>query len=164
MAKERHDQETPSSSGATLAILVAGIVLVAGLIVWAMTRTVEPDPIATETASGASPSTPVAAAPTTSPTDTGFAQPQPVPGATAAVPPPQQAAPPAGGDRSTVTRIAAEDLRAKLNRNEVTVLDVRDGAAYAMEHIPGAISTPFASLEAQIATLPKGKPIVTYCT
>lgn len=158
MAKERHNQETPTSSNATLAILAVGILLVAGLIVWAMTRTVTPD-TAPDTASMATTPPEPAAAATSSPitpalTSTPLGAPAPAS---------QPAAPPAG-DRGDVARIAAEDLRAKMNRNEVTILDVRDGASFATGHIPGALSTPFASLEAQIATLPKGKPIVTYCT
>lgn len=157
MAKERHNQETPSSSNATLAILAVGILLVAGLIVWAMTRTVTPD-TTTETASVATTSPePEPSSSTTSPTTPGLTP--TLPGAT-----PAAQHTDTHGDTAGVTRIAPEDLRAKMNRNEVTVLDVRDAAAFATGHIPGALSTPFASLEAQIGTLPKGKPIVTYCT
>jgi hypothetical protein len=158
MAKEKHTPETPSSSGATLAILVVGIILVAALIVWAMTRTVEPE----TTTAAATDTPPPAAAPVTPSSTTTPGSPALAPPIAAATPAGQPAAP--QGDKAAVTRIAAEDLRAKMNRNEVTILDVRDGAAFATEHIPGAISTPFASLEAQIDTLPKGKPIVTYCT
>lgn len=163
MAKERHTQEAPSTSGVTLAILVVGIILVAALIVWAMTRTVEPETstvaetTAAATTAGAPVATPSAdpAAASTSPLTPTLTP--TLPGATPAGQAPQ-------GDAAEVARIAAEDLRAKMTRNEVTILDVRDGAAFATEHIPGAISTPFASLEAQIDTLPKGKPFVTYCT
>ena len=159
MAKERHSQEAPTSSTRTLAILVGGIVIVAGLIVWAMTRNVDP----AETASVDTVAT-TATYPTTTnaPLNPGLTLPGATPTATNATP----AAPPPHpeGDRSAVTRIAAEDLRAKMGRNEVTLIDVRDAASYGREHITGAVNMPFASLEAQIDAIPKGKPIVLYCT
>ena len=137
-----------------MAIMVAGVVLVAALVVWALTRTVEPP---TEPAGGYNDT--VAATPATPDT-------QPVPSTTAptatsatATPPPQP-----GGDRSTVQRMAVEDLRAKMNLNEVTVIDVRDATAFASRHIPGAINVPFASVEAMLDQIPKDKLIVTYCT
>jgi hypothetical protein len=165
MAKARHDQE-PKSSNATMAILVGGIVLVAALIVWAMTRTVEPE---TSTASAgyvAPPDTAATAPPSatsaTSPINP--ALPTTLPGSTATAAPSQQLPAAAQGDTAGVTRIAAEDLKAKLDRGEVTVIDVRDGPAFAQEHIPGAVSMPLATVEAQVASLPKGKAVVTYCT
>ena len=160
MAKERHNQEEPTSSTRTLAILVGGIVIVAGLIVWAMTRNVDPVQTASVDTVATTATYPTVTNP---PLDTtGLTLPGATPTATSATPaaPPPQPA----GDRSAVTRIAAEDLRAKMNRNEVTVIDVRDAGSFAVEHIPGAVNMPFASLEAQVDAIPKGKPIVTYCT
>ena len=137
-----------------MAIMVAGVVLVAALVVWALTRTVEPaaEPAATFETATAPATTPEPAAPATEPAATT---------ATTAT-----AAPPARpqGDPSTVQRMAVEDLRAKLNRNEVTVIDVRDAASFNSRHIPGAINVPFASVEAMLDQIPKDKPIVTYCT
>ena len=145
-----------------MAILVAGGVLVAALVVWALTRTVEPASVMT-TDTGVATTT---FAPTTSPaspTATTATSPfaasdtsAPVP-APAAVPPPQ-------GDRSAVKRIAAEDLKPQVDRGAVTVIDVRPAADYARGHIPGSINIPFASVETQFDTIPKDKPIVTYCT
>ena len=135
-------------------IMVAGVVLVAALVVWALTRTVEP---ATEPAGAyETASTPASTQPAAT---------QPIPSTTAAAttattaPPPQPQ-----GDRSAVQRMAVEDLRAKLNRNEVTVIDVRDAASFNAKHIAGAINVPFASVEAMLDQIPKDKPIVTYCT
>lgn len=133
-------------------ILSGGVVLVAALVVWALTRTVEP---AAE---------PAAVFTDTAPTTIPAASTQPIPstatpGATATTAPPRPA-----GDPSSVQRIAVEDLRAKMNRNEVTVLDVRDASAFGARHIAGAINVPFASVEAMLDTIPKDKPIVTYCT
>lgn len=157
MAKPRHDQ-TPTSSNTTLAILVAGGVLVAALVVWALTRTVEPA-ATVDTTTFATTTTPAA--------DQGFLATDTVSTsvtspiastATSIVPPPP------AGDKGAVTRIAAEDLRAQMGRGEVTVIDVRDPAAFAREHIPGALNMPLATVEGQIDMLPKGKAIVTYCT
>jgi hypothetical protein len=160
MAKTRHQQE-PTSNRATMLVLVAGGVLVAALVVWALTRTVEP---AAESAAG-----PVAATAgnfdTVASTPASTTQPitatSPTASTTAAAPTPP---PQPHGDRSSVKRIAAEDLRAKMNRNEVTVIDVRDAASYGASHIAGAINIPFASVESMLDLIPKDKPVVTYCT
>jgi rhodanese-related sulfurtransferase len=63
-----------------------------------------------------------------------------------------------------VQRLAVEDLRAKMNRNEVTVVDVRDAASFRSKHIAGAINIPFASIETMLDQIPKDKPVVTYCS
>jgi Rhodanese-like domain len=168
MAKARHDQP-PESNRNTLIIMAVGGVLVAALVVWALTRTVEPAPATFPTAA-----TPVAEGTTAPPLplptpDTGFpaintattgVNPNPLtpnPAAQTPVPSPQ-------GDRAEVRRIAVEDLKAQVDRGDVTVIDVRDAASFATGHIPGAVNMPFASIEAQVDAIPKGKPIVTYCT
>lgn len=149
-----------------MAVLIAGGVLVAALLVWALTRTVEPESVmSTDTGAATTTFTPPAdtggmvAAPPSAGT---FATNDPTgttPAPTTAAPPPQPE-----GDRGEVKRISAEDLKAQVNRGAVTVIDVRTAADYARGHIPGAINIPFASIETQFDTIPKGKPIVTYCT
>lgn len=137
-----------------MAVMVAGGVLVAALVVWALTRTVEPAP---EPAG-------VYADATTAPATTTPADSVPPITGTSATNAPVATPPRPAGDPSSVQRIAVEDLRAKLNRNEVTVIDVRDATAFNARHIPGAINVPFASVEAMLDQIPKDKPIVTYCT
>lgn len=61
-------------------------------------------------------------------------------------------------------RVAADELRAQFDRGEVTIIDVREADQYADSHIPGALQIPLARIEGEISYLPKGKPIVTYCT
>ena len=138
--------------------MVAGALAVGALVVWALTRTVEPAaPVAVTDATAVTEASTVAplSTETTSPiTNTAISQPV---GAT--TPPPA----PAAGDPSSVQRIAVEDLRAKMNRNEVTVIDVRDARAYAMQRIPSSLNIPLASVEAMLDQIPKDKPIVTYC-
>ena len=158
MAKTPHQPESTSNKSAML-IMVAGIVLVGALVVWALTRTVEPSIEQGYTADATTaPDTapPVATTqPSTSTT---------IPSATATATTTAPPAPQPQGDRSEVQRIAVEDLRAKLNRNEVTVIDVRDASSFAARRIPGAINVPFASVESMLDQIPKDKPIVTYCT
>jgi hypothetical protein len=140
-------------------IMVAGALAVGALVVWALTRTVEPsaEPVAVTDASTAASTAPVSSTTTLPITTT---SPLGVPVSTQTSPPLARPA----GDPSSVQRIAVEDLRAKMNRNEVTLIDVRDARAYMLKRIPGAISVPFASVESMLDQIPKDKPIVTYCT
>lgn len=157
MAKNRRPQpEPPASSRTTILILAIGGLVVAGLVAWALTRTVETPaiPTAADTSGGiATPAANPAPAPasnmplTATQTPAPFAQPNAPQESTASVP-----------------RISVEDLREKVNAQAVTVIDVRDDAAFAAGHIPGALHIPFARVEGEMASLPKGKPVVTYCT
>jgi hypothetical protein len=165
MAKERHEPP-PTSNNSGMAILVVGILLVGGLVAWALTRTVDvaPTPAPAQEAPVA-----VATAPLT--TETAARNTPPLtmtPPAPVTMTSTTSAAPVAEHDntqdKQAVPRIAAEDLRAKVNRGEVTLIDVRDGESYKTAHIPGALHIQFASLEGMIDTIPKGKPIVLYCT
>ena len=66
-------------------------------------------------------------------------------------------------DRSQLQAICAEELYALINRNSVTVIDVRPLREYASGHIPSARSIPIEELESRLSELPKGKDIVAYC-
>ena len=151
MAK-RHNTPEPTSSRGAMLILVAGGVLVAALVIWALTRTVEP---AAPVADGGAVGTTEAPVLSTQP---GTATDPTAPVATQTAPPRPE------GDPSSVKRIAVEDLRAQVNRGGVTVIDVRDARAFATRHIPGSLNIPFASIETQLDQIPKDKPIVLYCT
>ncbi len=144
-----------------MAVLIVGGLLVAALVVWALTRTVEPE-TTTATSTFAPVATPADA--TTAPPPGTFATMDTssitMPTATAAPAP----VPHPEGDKTAVKRISAEDLRAQLGRNAVTVIDVRQATDYQRGHIAGAINIPFASVETQLDSIPKDKPIVTYCT
>lgn len=166
MAKRVHNE--PTSSKIPLIIMAIGAVLVAALVVWALTRTVEPaaTPDATTAASAPPPATmPTGtSSPLSDPTAT-MTPPQQMPQATSTLselPP----VPPPGtlNAEASVPRMSAEDLRAKAGRGEVTVIDVRDAASYSAGHIPGAMHIPFSRVEAELSYIPKNKPIVTYCT
>lgn len=170
MAKQRHNTppvEPPSRS--PLIFLAIGALLVAGLVGWALTRTVEsPAPVASTTYPTTTPTTTEATSTTASTTEAPFTMTPPVtatpfPSTTAGITTSSQA-PVIQGDKSEVARISAEDLREKVNAHAVTVIDVRDASAFAAAHIPGSLHIPMASIEANLDRLPKGKPIVTYCT
>lgn len=167
MAKPRHNPQPPETSPkGPLAILAIGALLVAGLVVWALTRTVEtPEAPITSTTETAivEPAIDTAA--------TGTAASTPIP--TATIPPfptttagmaTTSTAPVISNEKEEVARISAEDLREKVRAGTVTVVDVRDNLAFQAGHIPGSLSIPMASVEANLDLLPKGKQIVTYCT
>ena len=65
---------------------------------------------------------------------------------------------------AAVPRIMPDELRQKVERGEVTVIDVRDADAYLAAHIPGSLHIPLSRIEGEIPYLPRQKPIVTYCT
>jgi rhodanese-related sulfurtransferase len=61
-------------------------------------------------------------------------------------------------------RVSAGEVKAQFDRGDVTLIDVREADQFADSHIPGALQIPLARIEGEIPYLPKGKPIVTYCT
>jgi rhodanese-related sulfurtransferase len=65
---------------------------------------------------------------------------------------------------TTFGTIEVADLKSMIDRNAVTVIDVRNIEPYLAAHIPGALQIPVTMIEGEIPHLPKGKPIVTYCS
>jgi len=171
MPKERHDQPTNSPSKAPLLILTVGVLLVAGLVVWALTRTVEPTRSVAADLPVAAPAVPGVATATTPVPDQvpSSTAPSPVSAPVPATTLPMTTAlstmpSDAESQKAAIPRISAEDLKEKMNAGAVTVVDVRDAAAFASGHIAGALHIPLSSVEANLDLLPKGKDIVTYCT
>ena len=160
MAKQPHKESDSGSSFNPIIILAVGVLLVGGLVAWALTRTVEvaPAPASVEETAN---QTPVDTMPITA---TAAQNTPPLATSTAAMGIPPTPAPQVEGDRHDVARIAAEDLRSKMTRGDVTVIDVRDEASFEAGHIPGSLHMQFATIEGQIDQIPKGKPIVLYCT
>ena len=160
--KQRHQtKQQPASSRATLVVLSAGGLLVAALVVWALTRTVEPAATTVaDTAPSAPISTPVTTAPPLNPTTTNM----PLTATQTPSPFSVTPAPTTGESPASVPRISVEDLREQQRTGAVTIIDVRDDSSFATAHIPGALHIPFARVEGEMASLPKGKPIVAYCS
>lgn len=67
------------------------------------------------------------------------------------------------GDREELPSITREELRDRMERGEVVVIDVRPEAEYAAGHLPGAISIPPHRLEDALDRLPDGGDVVAYC-
>jgi len=66
-------------------------------------------------------------------------------------------------DRDALEAVSREELAERLNAGQVTVLDVRPEAEYALGHVAGAINIPADELERRLADLPKGHEIIAYC-
>ena len=67
------------------------------------------------------------------------------------------------GERDGVEHVSAMELRERLARGDVVVLDVRPEAEYRAGHIPGARSAPLAALASLAPKLPRRRQIVAYC-
>jgi rhodanese-related sulfurtransferase len=70
------------------------------------------------------------------------------------------------GDRDGVELITSDELRHRLDRHEVVLLDIRPEAEYGAGHLPGAISLPpdqLERVEQVLADLPVDRDIVVYC-
>jgi rhodanese-related sulfurtransferase/DNA-binding HxlR family transcriptional regulator len=67
------------------------------------------------------------------------------------------------GDRAELDTITRDELRDRLRRGDVVVIDVRPEAEYAAGHLPGAISIPPDQLESRLDELPADRDVVAYC-
>jgi Rhodanese-like domain len=164
MAKQRHNASPPDSTPpkGPIAILAVGAILVAALVGWALTRTVETTPVTDTNAGFTATSSPTPTTDTSTLTaSTSTPAPAPIEMPVTSTMPPEHAQTP---EKAEVQRISAEDLREKVKAGSVVVIDVRDATAYAAAHIPGALNIPMASVEANLDRLPKDKEIVAYCT
>ena len=127
--------QSPSApdQGSNLAIVILAIagIAVAGLVGWALYRSMQ---------------APV--------THTAVTEPAME---TAAPPPPPD-------EHASVPRITPDELKAKIDRGEVTVIDVRDADSYMKGHIPNSLHIPLASVQGELSYLPKNKELVFYCT
>ncbi|HWP33327.1 MAG TPA: metalloregulator ArsR/SmtB family transcription factor [Solirubrobacterales bacterium] len=62
-----------------------------------------------------------------------------------------------------VETIGREDLRDRLAKGEVVLVDVRPQEEFAAGHIEGARSIPLPELERRLAELPPDQEVVAYC-
>jgi rhodanese-related sulfurtransferase len=62
-----------------------------------------------------------------------------------------------------VDTIGPDDLRERLARGDVVLVDVRPREEYAAGHIEGARSIPLDELERRLAELPPDSEVVAYC-
>lgn len=65
------------------------------------------------------------------------------------------------------TRWTVKDIEDRIDRGEVPMfLDTRNPKAWAESDVmlPGALRRPLDDVEARADSIPRGRPIVTYCT
>jgi rhodanese-related sulfurtransferase/predicted transcriptional regulator len=62
-----------------------------------------------------------------------------------------------------VEAIDRDELRKRLRRGEVVLIDVRPGEEYEAGHIEGARSIPIDELDERLAELPADREVVAYC-
>ncbi|CAN5323417.1 metalloregulator ArsR/SmtB family transcription factor [soil metagenome] len=67
------------------------------------------------------------------------------------------------GERDEIEQLSAPELRERLERGNVVVLDVRPEREYRAGHIAGALSAPLERLAAVASGLPKRREVVAYC-
>lgn len=65
--------------------------------------------------------------------------------------------------RDALDPVGLAELRRRLRRAEVVLLDVRPPDEYAAGHIPGARNVPLAELPRVLKSLPRNREIVAYC-
>lgn len=65
--------------------------------------------------------------------------------------------------REEFEKISAEELRSRLSKGDMVLLDVRPWVEYQAGHLPGAISIPLDELERRLSELPQNQTIVAYC-
>jgi 3-mercaptopyruvate sulfurtransferase SseA len=116
-------------------VYVVGTVLAAALVIFAVWRATQRKP-ERQAAAPASPASATAPAPTTATAD----------------------------PNAAVPRIEPDELFAHFKAGDVTIIDVRDADSFVASHIPGSLHIPLARIDGEVSYLPKGKPIVTYCT
>jgi 3-mercaptopyruvate sulfurtransferase SseA len=63
-----------------------------------------------------------------------------------------------------VPRVSLEDAKAAFDEGTAVFVDVRSAEAYALSHIPGALSIPTTELGTRLGELDKEQWIITYCT
>jgi rhodanese-related sulfurtransferase/DNA-binding HxlR family transcriptional regulator len=65
--------------------------------------------------------------------------------------------------RDGLEPISRDELRARLRKGSVVVLDVRPADEYAAGHLPRAMSVPVSELKRRLKEIPKGQDIVACC-
>lgn len=66
-------------------------------------------------------------------------------------------------DRDHLEPVSRDELKARLRKGSVIVLDVRPADEYAAGHVPGAVSIPVSELKRRLKEIPKGREIVACC-
>jgi rhodanese-related sulfurtransferase len=65
--------------------------------------------------------------------------------------------------RDNLEPVSRDEMRKRLRKNSVLVLDVRPLDEYTAGHVPGAVSLPVSELKRRLKEIPKGREIVACC-
>jgi rhodanese-related sulfurtransferase/biotin operon repressor len=65
--------------------------------------------------------------------------------------------------RDSLEPLSRRELLRRIQRRQVTVLDVRSAEEFASGHLPGAISIPLNELRRSLKQLPQSREVVAYC-
>ena len=65
--------------------------------------------------------------------------------------------------RDRLEPVSQHELVKRMERAEVTLLDVRTSDEYAQGHVPGAQNIPLGELEERLSELPPEQEIIAYC-
>ena len=60
-------------------------------------------------------------------------------------------------------RVKINEAKQLVQREDITIFDMRDEMSYGQEHIAGARYLSNANLEEAIMTTPRDKPVLIYC-
>ncbi|ADP34607.1 ArsR/SmtB family transcription factor [Bacillus atrophaeus] len=66
-------------------------------------------------------------------------------------------------DKLGMEGVTLSELKERMEKGEVLLLDVRPPEEYEKAHIPGAISIPIEELENKLSSLPPNCEVVAYC-
>lgn len=65
--------------------------------------------------------------------------------------------------RDDMEPLSLSELRRRLRKGDITLLDVRPREEYDAAHIPGALSIPIPQLGKRFREVPKNREVVAYC-
>jgi hydroxyacylglutathione hydrolase len=68
-----------------------------------------------------------------------------------------------GGRLGTTNEISPADLRGRIEDEDVSVIDVRDGTEWDAGHIPGVPNIPLGYLTDRLTEIPREKTVVLHC-
>jgi rhodanese-related sulfurtransferase len=66
-------------------------------------------------------------------------------------------------DQLGIEGITLSELKDRMDKGEVLLLDVRPTEEYEKAHIPGAVSIPIEELEEKLSSLPANCDVIAYC-
>ena len=66
-------------------------------------------------------------------------------------------------DRAHLQPVSVNELRERLQQEQVILLDVRPDAEYRAGHLPQARSIPISELETRLSEVPQEQEVVAYC-